>query len=79
MQLEVVVSLKPEVLDTEGRAIQTTMYRLGFDSLESVSVSKRFILEFDEADELAFQKAEKLAKEHLSNPVSETYLVRKLS
>lgn len=79
MQLEVVVSLKPEVLDTEGRAIQSTMHRLGFESLQSVSVSKRFILEFADGDEHAFQKAEKLAKEHLSNPVSETYLVRKLS
>jgi phosphoribosylformylglycinamidine synthase len=78
MRFEVVVELKAEVLDTEGRAIQSTLARLGHSDLKNVAVSKRFVLELEGGEDEAFQKAQNLAKEHLANPVSETFLVRKL-
>ncbi len=79
MQFEVIVALKREVLDTEGRAIQSSLSRLGHSDLTGVSVSKRFLLEIDLPSEgEAIKKAEMLASEYLANPVSETFTVRKL-
>lgn len=77
-RFEVLVELKPEVLDTQGRAIQSTLGRLGHGELKKVMVSKRFVVDIEASADEAFQKAENLAKEHLANPVSETFLVRKL-
>lgn len=77
-RFEVVVELKPEVLDTQGRAILSTLQRLGHADLGNVTVAKRFVLEIEATEDEAFQKAQNLAKEHLANPVSETFLVRKL-
>lgn len=78
MQFEVIVELKREVLDTEGRAIQSSLSRLGHSDLKGVSVSKRFVLELDAKETDALKKAEMLASEYLANPVSETFTVRKL-
>ena len=78
MQFEVLVALKKEVLDTQGRAIKETLNRLGHNELVDVHVSKRFVIDIEGTDAEAFKKAEFLAKEHLANPVSETFVVRKL-
>lgn len=78
MKYEVLVELKEEVLDTQGRAIQQTLLRLGHDRLGSVKVSKRFVLDVagDEAQAAALVKT--LAAEHLANPVAEIFTIRKL-
>jgi phosphoribosylformylglycinamidine synthase len=73
MSYEVVVQLKKEVLDPEGRAIQETLGRLGFRALKGVTVSKRYVLELDDE-----QTAGQIAREFLANPVSETFTVRRL-
>jgi phosphoribosylformylglycinamidine synthase len=79
MMYEVVVELKEEVLDTQGRAIQQTLARLGATQLKAVKVSKRFLLDLEGGDEAANLKlVETLAAEHLANPVSETFKCRKL-
>lgn len=79
MKYEVVVELKEEVLDTQGRAIQQALTRLGSKQLQSVKVSKRFVLELEGNDEAAhLALVQKLAAEHLANPVSETFQCRKL-
>ncbi len=79
MKYEVVVELKKEVLDTQGRAIRDTLVRNGFDALQSVQVSKRFLLECAGNEAQAEAMAKKIAQEVLANPVSETYQVRKLT
>lgn len=78
MKYEVIVELKEEVLDTQGRAIQQTLHRLGHAQLESVKVSKRFVLEIAGEEAKALSLAQSLAAEHLANTVSETFSVRKL-
>lgn len=79
-QYEVIVQLKKEVLDPEGRAIQETLVRLGHQAVKSVEVAKRFVLSVDPksvtGDCDAFAK--KLAVEFLSNPVSQTIQVKRL-
>ena len=79
MTFEIIVQLKAEVLDPEGRAIQETLGRLGFAALRSVTVAKRYTLDVDAASEAAGgELAQRVAKEFLANPVSETFQVRKL-
>ncbi len=76
MTYEVLVQLKQEVLDPEGRAIQESLGRLGFRALRGVAVSKRYVLDLDDHESQA--TAEKIAREYLANPVSETFQIRKL-
>jgi phosphoribosylformylglycinamidine synthase len=78
MNFEVIVKLKKEVLDPEGRAIQETLSRLGEKSVKAVTVSKRYVLEVDGSPQSAEELVGRVAKEYLANPVSETFEVRKL-
>jgi phosphoribosylformylglycinamidine synthase len=78
MTYEIIVQLKAEVLDPEGRAIQETLARLGFSALKAVSVAKRYTLDLDEPAAAAEGLATRIASEYLANPVSETFQVRKL-
>lgn len=78
MTYEVIVQLKQEVLDPEGRAIQESLGRLGFRALRGVTVSKRYLLDLEDGDGQGKEAAEKIAREYLANPVSETFQIRKL-
>ena len=81
VEFEVFVQLKQEVLDPEGRAIKETLCRHGYSQVKSVSVSKRFLIEFDEKSKENAKDQEELAttiaREYLANPVSETFHVRR--
>jgi phosphoribosylformylglycinamidine synthase PurS subunit len=78
MTYEVIVQLKQEVLDPEGRAIQESLGRLGFRALRGVTVSKRYLLDLEDEGGAGMQDAEQIAREYLANPVSETFQIRKL-
>lgn len=88
MTYEIIVQLKKEVLDPEGRAIQETLGRLGFRALKAVSVARRYTIEIDESaasdaaagsgGSMADQLAETIAREYLANPVSETFQIKRL-
>ncbi len=73
MKYEVVVELKKEVLDAEGRAIQEALERLDMKGVSKVQVSKRYVLDVSQGGQ---DLAEKLASEVLANPVSETFTVK---
>lgn len=75
---EVLVSLKKEVLDPEGRAILETLKRHGFSSLKAVQIAKRYVLEIDDHGDAGRALAEQIAREYLANPVAETFEVRQL-
>ena len=79
MNFEVIVQLKKEVLDPEGRAIQESLGRLGFRALTGAKVSKRYVLTIDEPAAKAAATIDQIAKEYLANPVSETYEIREIS
>ena len=78
MSYEVIVQLKKEVLDPEARAIHETLGRLGFGGLRSVAVSKRYVLEMDDEAGKGAELADQVARDFLTNPVAETYVIRKL-
>ena len=75
---EVIVRLKPEVLDPEARAIQETLTRIGFAGVKGLQVSKRYVLTLEDRGATAAGLAEQITREYLANPVSETFQIRKL-
>jgi phosphoribosylformylglycinamidine synthase len=78
MQYQIIVQLKPEVLDPEGRAIKESMNRLGFTHLKQVKVSKRYVLDLDPQDPNPEQTAQKIAGEFLANTVAESFTVERI-
>jgi phosphoribosylformylglycinamidine synthase len=70
------VTLKPEILDPQGRAVKGAMTRLGLVGLEDVRQGKQFVLNFDgDLDEQQMASINHLAETLLSNPVIEDYRV----
>lgn len=77
MKARVYVSLKPGVLDPQGKAIQHSVELLGFSGIEDVRQGKYFeiSLENDADREEARESVARMAREVLSNPIIEDYRV----
>ncbi len=77
MKAKVYVTLKPGVLDPQGKAIRHSAGLLGFGRVRDVRQGKYFEIALDEAlgREEARAEAEALARDVLSNPVIEDYRV----
>jgi phosphoribosylformylglycinamidine synthase len=77
MKAKVYVTLKPGVLDPQGKAIHHSVELMGVESIGDIRQGKYFELAFGDgvgADE-ALATAEKIAKDVLANPVIEDYRV----
>jgi phosphoribosylformylglycinamidine synthase len=77
VKAKVYVTLKPGVLDPQGKAIRHSVGLLGYDGIADVRQGKYFEIALDSAlDERgARETAERMAREVLSNPVIEDYRV----
>lgn len=77
MKAKIYVTLKPSVLDPQGKAIQHSAESNGFSSVKDVRQGKFFEVEL--ADEVsaadAKQSAENFARAVLANPVIEDFRV----
>ena len=70
------VTLKRDVLDPQGKAIQNACQSLGFPSAKSVRQGKLFELELDAGDEAQARAAlRELCEKLLANPVIEDYSI----
>ncbi len=77
MKAKVYVTLKPSVLDPQGKAIHHSVELLGFEKINDVRQGKYFEIALDAAltETEARETAEKIAKDVLANPVIEDYRV----
>ncbi len=77
MKAKVYVTLKPSVLDPQGKAIHHSVELLGFENVADVRQGKYFeiALNADLPEAEAKAEAEKIAKDVLANPVIEDYFV----
>ena len=76
MKATVTVSLKPGVLDPQGRAIGQALGTLGFAGVGEVRVGKIITLDLDETDPAkAREAAEAMARKLLANTVIESFRV----
>jgi phosphoribosylformylglycinamidine synthase len=77
MKAKVYVTLKPSVLDPQGKAIHHSVELLGFESVADIRQGKFFEIALDEnlSEAEAQTAVEKIAKNVLANPVIEDYKV----
>jgi len=74
MLVTVTITLKPGVLDPQGRAIESSLSNLGYQDVRGVSTGKQIVLDLDEEDEArARQKTAKMCETLLVNTVIEDY------
>jgi phosphoribosylformylglycinamidine synthase PurS subunit len=74
LKARVHVTLKPEVLDPQGKAIQKASASLGYEAIRSVRQGKLFELELDARDEAAARALlTELCRKLLANPVIEDF------
>ena len=76
MKLSVTVTLKKDVLDPQGKAVQNTLQEMGVDNLKSLRQGKYFEIELNESDELAAKKkVDDMCKMLLANLIIENYKI----
>ena len=73
MKARVTITLKPGVLDPQGRAIQNALGGLGFAGVDGVRQGK--IIELDLADGTSEASIDDMAKKLLANTVIENYRI----
>ena len=74
MKVIVNITLKNGVLDPQGRAIENSLYSLGYQDVSGVSTGKQIVLDLDETDPArARQKSAKMCETLLVNTVIEDY------
>ena len=70
------VSLKPEILDPQGRAVLGALGRLGLSGVADVRQGKQFVLSIDgDVDDAKLAQVHEIAATLLSNPVIEDFTV----
>jgi phosphoribosylformylglycinamidine synthase subunit PurS len=77
MKAKVYVTLKPSVLDPQGKAIHHSVELIGFKKINDIRQGKYFEIALDDAvsESEARDAAEKIARDVLANPVIEDYRV----
>ncbi len=77
MRVRVYVSLKPTVLDPQGKTIRSALNGLGYKAISDVRQGKFFEMSIEpQGDpEHARQEVEQIAHDVLANPVIEEYRV----
>ncbi|HEY0316048.1 MAG TPA: phosphoribosylformylglycinamidine synthase subunit PurS [Sphingomonas sp.] len=73
MKTRVVVTLKPGVLDPQGKAVHHALTGLGFGGVNDVRVGK--IVELDLADGTGAAEIEEMCRKLLANTVIENYRI----
>ena len=76
MKVQVIITLKKNVLDPQGKVIQQTLDGMGFNNISEVRQGKFFEIEIDEKDQKkAKEKVEDLSKKLLANSLIEDYKI----
>ena len=76
MKISVVITLKKDVLDPQGKVIHQTLAGMGFDDVNEVRQGKYFEIDTKENDsKKAKDKVEEMCKKLLANLVIENYKI----
>tara|TARA_B100001996_G_scaffold49091_1_gene35207 strand:+ start:144 stop:386 length:243 start_codon:yes stop_codon:yes gene_type:complete len=76
MKISVIITLKKDVLDPQGKVIHQTLDGMGFNDLNEVRQGKYFEIETKESDpKKAKDKVEEMCKKLLANLVIENYKI----
>ena len=76
MKVSVIITLKKNVLDPQGKVIQQTLDGMGFNNINEVRQGKYFEIDINEKDQnKAKEKVENMCKKLLANLVIEDYKI----
>tara|TARA_B100001121_G_scaffold119250_1_gene104702 strand:- start:108 stop:350 length:243 start_codon:yes stop_codon:yes gene_type:complete len=76
MKISVIITLKKDVLDPQGKIIQQTLNGMGFNDINEVRQGKYFEINTNENDTIkAKNKVEEMCKKLLANLVIENYKI----
>jgi phosphoribosylformylglycinamidine synthase PurS subunit len=77
MKAKIYITLKPSVLDPQGKAIHHAVETIGYRGIQDVRQGKYFEITLDAqlAEDDARASIERMARDVLSNPVIEDYRV----
>ena len=76
MKISVIITLKKDVLDPQGKIIHKTLDGMGFNDLNEVRQGKYFEIDTKENDpKKAKDKVEEMCKKLLANLVIENYKI----
>ena len=76
MKISIIVTLKKDVLDPQGKTINKTLKHMGFDKIKEVRQGKFFEIDVEETDlNKAKIKVEEICKKLLANLVIENYKI----
>ena len=76
MVAKVYVTLKPSILDPQGKTVKSALESLGFKGIQDVRMGKYIELHLAHADTASAKKeVERMCHKLLANPVVETYRI----
>ena len=72
-KVNVYVTLKPSLLDAQGKVVQGALENLGFSNIESVRLGKFIEIEVDGGNGSLEQDVDEMCRKLLANPNIENY------
>ncbi len=72
-EVKVYVTLKPTLLDAQGRVVQNALHGLGYDRVKQVRMGKYIVLDVDGDPERVGRDVKEMCDRLLANPVIEDY------
>ena len=76
MKAKICITLKPGLLDAQGKTIKSALESLGFKGVKEVRVGKYLELDLNHgATKSAKREVERMCQKLLANPVVETYRI----
>ena len=76
MKISIVITLKKDVLDPQGKVIHQTLDGMGFEGINEIRQGKYFEIDANESDKKkAEEKVEEMCKKLLANLVIEDFKI----
>ena len=76
MKFSIIVTLKQDVLDPQGKVVQNTLVNLGMNNLKNIRQGKYFEIEVEEKNQNSAEKyVDEMCKKLLVNLIIEDYKI----
>jgi phosphoribosylformylglycinamidine synthase PurS subunit len=75
MKARIYVTLKPDVLDPQGKAVFHSLQELGYEEVADVRIGRYLEVELEGTPDAARERLDEMCRRLLANPVIEEYRV----
>ncbi|MDO8587026.1 MAG: phosphoribosylformylglycinamidine synthase subunit PurS [Armatimonadota bacterium] len=72
-KVKVYVTLKPTLLDAQGRVVQNALNNLGYEEVDGVRMGKYIEIELKDNGHSVQERVDEMCRKLLANPVIENY------